>query len=384
MSSTNLIPVYNAHLDLRQYTGYSLSERKATLETVIGTYQRVLSDSLAIQDTNPGLQRAEYQQLFAERLRDVINDAQTDLAEVMREEQALVPAAVVRIDQRQKPAGQRTFKTRDKETLIGTARPQAAGSGAIIDVLDPQSGRSVASYSEHASEGEWVKIVPAQPARPASSPKSLSTLKSDARKLLEESAGIERTIAFQKRKLNDPQRREGINPLDWNDMLQAQAERLQATALQAETRHGSNPETEQWVKQWRTAADELLAKARQHCADGYKVLPPKPENIDYLWKHGFVDINLVQRDIATKSGDVFTEYAVREKGKVDVLWYAHFHYPAKGSPRNLYTAAHLKIPSQRTKTQKDLVAEAGNNRVVEQIVRARIGPPLDEKLFLTL
>ena len=111
---------------------------------------------------------------------------------------------------------------------------------------------------------------------------------------------------------------------------------------------------------------------------------PKPENIDYLWKHGFVDINLVQRDIATKSGDVFTEYAVREKGKVDVLWYAHFHYPAKGSPRNLYTAAHLKIPSQRTKTQKDLVAEAGNNRVVEQIVRARIGPPLDEKLFLTL
>jgi len=212
LSSTNLIPVYNAHLDLRQYTGYSLSERKATLETVIGTYQRVLSDSLAIQDTNPGLQRAEYQQLFAERLRDVINDAQTDLAEVMREEQALVPAAVVRIDQRQKPAGQRTFKTRDKETLIGTARPQAAGSGVIIDVLDPQSGRSVASYSEHASEGEWVKIVPAQPARPASSPKSLSTLKSDARKLLEESAGIERTIAFQKRKLNDPQRRGGHQP----------------------------------------------------------------------------------------------------------------------------------------------------------------------------
>lgn len=383
-SSTNLIPVYRAHLDLRQYTGYSLSERKATLQTVIGTYQRVLSDSLALQESNPGLQRAEYQQLFTERLRAAIDDAQTDLGEVIREEQALVPATVAQIDQQQKPAGQRTFKTRDKETLIGTARPHAAGTSAIIDVLDPQSGQPVASYSEHPGDGEWVKIVPAQPARPAQSPKSLSTLKSDARKLLEESAGIERTIAFQKRKLNDPQRREGINPLDWNDMLQAQAERLRATALQAETSHSGRPETEQLVKQWRTAADELLIKARQHCADGYKLLPPKPENIDYLWKHGFVDINLVQRDTATKSGDVFTEYAVREKGKVDVLWYAHFHYPAKGSPRNLYTAAHLKIPSQRTKTQKDLVAEAGNNRVVEQIVRARIGPPLDEKLFLTL
>lgn len=167
-------------------------------------------------------------------------------------------------------------------------------------------------------------------------------------------------------------------------MLEAQADRLQATALQAENNHSARPETEQLVKQWRAQADDLLKKARQHCADGYKVLPPKPENIDYLWKHGFVDINLIRRDTATKSGDVFTEYAVRDKGKVDVLWYAHFHYPVKGSPRNLYTAAHLKIPSQRGKTQKDLIAEAGNNRVVEQIVRARIGPPLDEKLFLKL
>ncbi len=382
---TNLIPIYRAHMDQRQYTGYTLSERKATLETVIGKYQQVLSDSLSLQEANPGLMRAQYQQLFVERLKEAIGDAQADLAEVIREEQSLVPAAAVRIDQQQKPAGQRTFRTRDKETLIGTTRPQESGSkSTIIDVMDLQTGKPVASYSEHPSDGEWVKIVPDEPARPAPSPKSLSTLKAEAQKLLEDSAGIERSIAFQKKKLNDPQRREGINPLDWNDMLEAQADRLQATALQAENSHSARPETEQLVKQWRAQADDLLKKARQHCADGYKVLPPKPENIDYLWKHGFVDINLVRRDTATKSGDVFTEYAVRDKGKVDVLWYAHFHYPVKGSPRNLYTAAHLKIPSQRAKTQKDLIAEAGNNRVVEQIVRARIGPPLDEKLFLKL
>lgn len=381
----NPTPVYRAHLELRQYTGYTLAERKATLETIIGKYQQLLSDSMFLQDANPGLMRAEFQRRFVERLNDVIGEAQSDLAEVIREEQSLVPAAVARIDQQQKPAGQRTFRTRDKETLIGTTRPQESGSKTtIIDVMDLQTGKPVASYSEHPSDGEWVKIVPAEPPRPAPSPKSLSTLKAEAQKLLEDSAGIERSIAFQKKKLNDPQRREGINPLDWNDMLEAQADRLQATALQAENSHSARPETEQLVKQWRAQADDLLKKARQHCADGYKVLPPKPENIDYLWKHGFVDINLVRRDTATKSGDVFTEYAVRDKGKVDVLWYAHFHYPVKGSPRNLYTAAHLKIPSQRAKTQKDLIAEAGNNRVVEQIVRARIGPPLDEKLFLKL
>ena len=32
-------------------------------------------------------------------------------------------------------------------------------------------------------------------------------------------------------------------------------------------------------------------------------------------------------------------------------------YPAKGSPRTLYTAANLKIPPQRTKTPKVLVTE---------------------------
>ena len=380
---TNLIPIYQAHMDQRQFTGYTLAERKATLETVIGKYQQVLSDSLSLQELNPELIRDRYQKLFVNRLNEAIGDAQADLAAVIREEQSQVPAAVARIDQRQKPAGQRTFKTRDKETLIGTTRPQAPGSTvAIIDILDPQTGRPVASYSEHPGEGEWAKIVPAEPPRPPSSPKPLAELKTTAQKLIDESAGIERSIDYQKKKLNDPQRREGINPLDWNDMLEAQADRLRATAQQAEASHGAK--AEQLVKQWRAQADDLLKKARQHCADGYKVLPPKPENIDYLWKHGFVDINLIQRDTATKSGDVFTEYAVREKGKADVLWYAHFHYPAKGSPRNLYTAAHLKIPSQRGKTQKDLIKEAGSNRVVEQIVRARIGPPLDQKLFLNL
>ncbi|WLG54231.1 hypothetical protein PSH77_16205 [Pseudomonas extremorientalis] len=57
--------------------------------------------------------------------------------------------------------------------------------------------------------------------------------------------------------------------------------------------------------------------------------------------------------------------------------------PKPGTPRDTYTAAHLKIPAQRYLTQKDLVNEPGSAGAVE-LVRAQIGKPLDEKLFLKL
>ncbi|MEA1146288.1 hypothetical protein, partial [Klebsiella pneumoniae] len=78
-------------------------------------------------------------------------DAQAELAQVVKEEQFLIPAAPARSDQRAKPQNQRVFKTEHKETLIGTLRaPEPGRTVDIIDVLDPQSGQPIASYSEHA------------------------------------------------------------------------------------------------------------------------------------------------------------------------------------------------------------------------------------------
>lgn len=279
------------------------------------------------------------------------------------------------------------FKTEHKESLIGTLRPPVPGQAVnIIDVVDPQSGQPIASYSEHPGERGWVKIVQGQPTapRPVSLPKSWSSYKSEAQSLIDGVTKIEQSILFQKKKLDDPVRRDTVSPRDWNDMLEAQANLLIEKAQQAQAAHGSKPETAEWVARWRATAEDILQKARRHTADGYLVQTPTAENVDYLWRHGFVDINLVRRDIPTKTGDVFTEYVVRKKNKIDALWYAHFHYPQKGWARDDYTAAHLKTPAQRTKTQKDLIAEAGNNGVVERIIKAGITKPLDERLFLKL
>ncbi|OPA85187.1 hypothetical protein BFW87_27525 [Pseudomonas fluorescens] len=384
--NTPMEPVNQAFLDQREYQGYTLEERKATLQTIITTYQQSLSDGLYLEETCPALFRSEYHALFIQRLGEIIADAQADLAQVIREEQHLTPQTPTRKDRRARPHNQRVFKTRDKQTLIGTLRPSESGRNDIIDVLDPTTGKRLASYSEHPSQREWVEIVEGpkvqEPRLP--SPKSLRAYTAEADTLVEQATRLEATITYQKRKLADPARRDTVNPLDWYDMLQAQADKLREVARQTLANHGAQAETANLVARWRSTADDLQNKAIQHTADGYRVQPPKPENVDFLWRHGLVDINLVKRDVPTKSGDVFTEYAVREKGKVDVLWYAHFHYPEKGAVRNTYTAAHLKIASQRAKTQKDLIREAGNNRVVEQIIRSRITAPLDEKLFLKL
>lgn len=373
--------------DLRQYHDYTLEERHAALITIITKFKQVLNDSRLMQEQRPEFFRVEYHHRFNELLNEFITQAETELVQVVKEEQFLLPAAPARTNQRAKPQNQRVFRTEHQETFIGTLRPSEPGRTVdIIDVVDPMSGQPIASYSEHPGERGWVKIVQGQPTapRPASPPKSWSTYKSEAQNLIDGVPKIEKTILFQKKKLDDPLWRDTVSPRDWNDMLEAQANLLFEKAQQAQAAHGDKPETAEWVARWRAAAEQMLQKARQHTADGYLVQTPTAENVDYLWRHGFVDINLVRRDIPTRSGDVFTEYVVRKKNKIDALWYAHFHYPKKGWARDDFRAAHLKTPQQRIKTQKMLIEEAGNNGVVEKLIKAAITKPLAEKLFLKL
>lgn len=376
--------------DLRQYTGYTLSERNATLTTIISKYKQVLSDGLLMQEEHPELFREQYHQRFTEVLNELIAEAETELVQVVDEEQFLIPAAPARNDLQTRPHNQRVFKTEYKETLLGILRaPEPGRTFDIVDVLDPQSGQPVASYSDHSdADGRgWVRIVPAEPvqAPQGSTPaKSLASYKKEAQTLIDGTASIERTIRFQKTKLADPLRRDTVSPRDWYDMINTPAKQLKAMADQAEANHLARPETAELVAYWRATAEEMFQNARQHAADGYLVQPPTAENVDFLWRNKFVDINLVQRDTPTESGDFFTEYSVRQKGQEKPVWYAHFHYPKENWPRADYSAAHLKIASQRRKTQKDLIREAGKNGTVEKIIKARITVPLDEKLFLPL
>ena len=384
----DLNSIATSHIELQEHEGYTTDERIAVLSSLIDQYKGELSNFQALQDMGSKRLRPFFDERFATVLTQVIEQAQAELADLIREEQHLAPTVKTRNDRPRKSQSKKVFKTRDKQTLVGTLRTPPPGQDVqIIDVLNPQTGQPVTSYSWHATEGEWVQIVQNEPVKPPPAPivKPLVTYTSDAQKLMEGQAEIERSIQYQKKKLDDPARRESVSPSDWSDMLENQARNLDRIAQQAEANHGDKSETAALLTQWRAAANDMRQRAITHRCDGYLRQAPRPENIEYLWQHGRVDIGLVNRGKLLKSKDFLTEYAVREKNGPTVLWYAHFHYPTLATPRAGYSVAHLKLPEQRYLTQKDLVTQAGkDNKRVDSILRAKIKPPQDEKLFLKL
>ena len=377
-----------SHIELQQHEGYTADERIAVLSELIDKYKAELSNTQALQDISPESVRPVYGAYFIESLQKVITQAQAELADLIREEQHLPPLMLRREERARKSANKRVFKTRDKQTLVGTLRTRQPGETVpIIDVLDPQSGQALKTYSWHQADGEWVTVDKPKAVKPKPVPatKPLSAYVDSARQLMSEQLSIERSIQFQKRKLDDPTQRESVNPQDWSDMLEAQADSLEQVAREAQANHKADRRTATLVEQWQNAVAHMREQAIAHRCDGYLRQAPRPENIDYLWTHGRVDIGVVKRYKPLKGGDFLTEYAIRDKNGLKDLWYAHFHYTKANSPVADHSAAHLKIPEQRYLTQKDLVRQAGqDNSSIEEIVHTRINPPLDQKLFLKL
>ncbi|MBV4455361.1 hypothetical protein KVG91_22525 [Pseudomonas sp. SWRI103] len=377
-----------SHIELQEHEGYTADDRIAVLSNLIDKYQDELNNTQALQDIGPDSVRPYYGKRYIECLQEVITQAQAELADLVREQQQLPALVPARKNRAHKSNNKKVFKTRDKQTLVGTLRDKRTAQDIpVIDVIDTRTGQPLTSYSWHQTEKEWVQIVEARPIAPTPAPstKPLSAYIADARKLMNEQAGIERSIQFQKKKLDDPTRRETVNPRDWSDMLEAQAHNLEQVAQQAHVNHGTSGETDALVETWRKAAKGMRERAIMHRCDGYLRQSPRAENIDYLWTHERVDIGLVTRGKLLKGGDYLTEYAIREKNGLNTLWYAHFHYPTPTTARSDYSTAHIKLPEQRFLTQKDLVEKAGrNNQHVDSIVRAKVEPPLDQKLFLKL
>lgn len=147
------------------------------------------------------------------------------------------------------------------------------------------------------------------------------------------------------KKLQDPTRREQVNPMDWDIMLTQQADKLSNIIREIETTHAGKPGVPALLAEYRARVASMLEAAHDYCSTGYKAQRPTQENVDYLWTHRKVDINLVHRRQPTASGDYVAEFDVREKGKIAVLWYAHFHYADTQVEDDAYSVAHLKLAS---------------------------------------
>lgn len=388
LNEQNLRLATSSHIALRTYAHFSASERKAVLTTLINQYADLARAARSLQELDPALSRPLYHKRFLERLDQARNSAEADLADLVREEEGVAIPLRAPSLREAKPSTQRTFKTQRRGTLIGDIRATQPDEPVLImDIRDPFNQQPIASFIEHPTEGVWKELVIARPEKPAPAPiqRSLTTLKSAANQLIEQKKDIERSIHFQMKKLQDPTRREQVNPMDWDIMLTQQADRLSSVIREIETAHAARSGVSTLLAEYRAQAASMFEEARNYCSTGYKAQRPTQENVDYLWTHRKVDINLVHRRQPTASGDYVAEFAVREKHSPTVLWYAHFHYADTDAPDSAYRVAHLKMASQRFLLQKDLVREAGpGDGALLKVIYTPITAPLDHKLFLGL
>ena len=388
LQASELRKVITAHIEMRCSSGYSLQERRSVFETILVQYKQFHTSSSALADLNSAYLRQPFQARFVERLHEALNSVESELEALAREEEQLQVNLPVSVPFRPKAASKRVFKVRNKGSLIGDVTPRTADQPLPqIDVVDVMTHQAISSFSEH--EDGWVEVITQAPQRvaPVTPPRALPALREAGQKLMAQRAGIEGTIRFQQNKLKDPQRRQGINPLDWDTMLNTQADQLDRVADEIRATHLDKPQAQALLDEFQGAARDMRQQARQFCIDGYKQQLPSPEHIDYLWINGAVDINLVHRAKPTAAGDFLAEYAIREKGAPadKVLWYAHFHYASADAAKVDYSRAHLKLPHQRFLTQKDLLLrqQPGQEKIAD-VVYVRIYPPLDRKLFLNL
>ncbi|AKA86295.1 hypothetical protein [Pseudomonas synxantha] len=377
-----------AHTEMRTTSGYSTSEQIEVLKSALERYERMENAVNALTDMGSGFVREAYRTEFLDQLVIARTSLEAQLADVILTEEGFAHVPSMAAPTRPKPASRRVFKTRKHMTLVGDLRPaDPAMPGSFVDIKDPLTGQTVATYHEHVNEGVWAKVDTPKPSTPSTAAKvrALKTIRQSAETVMAQRAGIERTIRAQQRKLQDPARRETLSPLDWDDMLSQHARKIEALAEEIERDHASQANAAELIKQYRDEAASAQKLAREVCAEGYKRQLPKASNVAYLWRHGFVDINLAKSREPLAAGDFLSEYAVYEKGTPHVLWYAHFHYPTVQTPAAQHSFGHLKLPAERLLTRKQLIERAvAENRAVVNLDKATIRPPLDKQLFLDL
>lgn len=385
-----------AHTELSTTRGYSTAEQIDVLKGVLERYERLENAVNSLTEMGSGFIREEYRTTFLEQLVADRADLEAHLADVILIEEGFIDVPRLPSALRKKPANRTVIKTRSKHTLVGDLRPpQADMPGNFVEIKDPITGQTLATYLEHAEEGDWVEVVQAAPVIPpkAAVVRSLNTIKRSADTVIAQKPGIVNTIRTEQRKLRDPTRRETLTPLDWDDMLTQQASRVDALADEIQRDHGTDPKAGALADTYRKEANDLRTLAHQVCAEGYLQQRPQAYKVAYLFKHGFIDINLAERRAPLKTGDFIDKYTVRDKSKIaagvpykdTLLWHAHFHYPLIDTDVLHSSFGHLKTTQEEPFTRRELIEQAqADNRALIYLEKAVIRPPLDYDLFLKL
>ncbi|MGY2179674.1 dermonecrotic toxin domain-containing protein [Pseudomonas agarici] len=230
----------------------------------------------------------------------------------------------------------KVIRTRRRKNYLGYVRDTPQDGHEVVELMDPQTGRPIDSFVEE-EDGYWQPLPkPATPpvARPQPGLKRLVQMaESQIRQAGREVETAKRQIPAAK------------DPVYLQDVLEARARGLEALAGQIDRAlaESSSSATQSEVSAGKVQAAQLRLQAGTVRHEGLlariavtKSSAPDTERLLFLKERNEVEI--FRNGPRTKLGkeDFLQEYVVRDKAAGKNLWVAHFHYPDKATPEELF------------------------------------------------
>lgn len=270
------------------------------------------------------------------------------------------------------------IETADHGLLLAEPRDEDADT---VDVAGPDNKTPARTYK--LRQGEWIELKPAS-ATPRPAGASLKRLLKGSDRLMQETRD---ECARLQRASNR------YLPVELEESVRHQRERLLAQVEAIESRLTDDNETDEAQggkdaelvsHALRALADELLGKAAELRVSAALAQPPRMGEVMFLADAHQVRINAVGTrtrlaKVKGRPADFLDEYSISHQGQV--LWYAHFHYPALGTAKADFTAGHLKTAAQRHMAGQRHTDGSGN---VVEVYRGPITETAAARYFFNL
>ena len=393
LRGTRVSEAANSQWEVLQHDGYGAFERIEVLDSALKQYDLAASMGRLLESAeNPPVPQ-DFLQRFLNRLAELKTGAQEALsAQILDEDlpqaQALpealpAPHKKPAVRPAKKPT-KRVFKNRNQETLVGDFSVQQAGEPQEVSMSDPLGGKPINYYKAEGQEDWQVRLEPpAPPVKP--NPGLLSSLTAKGKRQLDE---VDAFIEWVKKPTNS-----ASEPVSLQEMLENRAKELEKTA--SEINHGlaalpeqeRKPATVEVRTRLGQQSTRLIEEARLLRIKASRELPPSVGRFQYLLEQGEVSVAepLWTDKSTTREADFLLEYAILDEKKInvrgekEVLWYAHFHCPAKNT--RFINKGHLKLKALRFKTYQDQLNEARNGEQVRAVKAGDISQKFADQYF---
>ncbi|KRP47415.1 hypothetical protein SAMN04490190_4062 [Pseudomonas libanensis] len=315
-------------------------------------------------------------EIFRQHIGEFSQRAIRDLAYLLREKKALEPKPGS--SKAEPPPRRKVIKTRHHGLVMGEPRET---DGTLVDVKAALTGKVIATFHEKAP-GVWVKRQKNPSHPPAAVAVDLDASINAGQTLLDgEQTEIGKNKGFSRKPWHAPQDIKDRFD-DYARQLEKASNSIEQALTQRNLTESDHASAASVNRKLNDAAQRFYRLGEKTYIEMVKHQAPTAERVEWLHSQGLISIVKVvsRRALKGPNKDYLDEYEIRDKESGAVLWYAHFHYDAKGAELEDFSADHLKTrEQQRLGGARQRIGPSDWDII--DIHRRRIGKPLAKSLF---